>query len=301
MKVFLTGATGYVGGVVAEKLMTSGHVVTGLAHNEVGVSKLEQRGITPVMGDLNKPDTLAGPAIEADGVIHCGFIHDFSNYAGMIVTECNVLSAFSDALSNSGKPFVSTQATGYIQDTGTALVDETFPIVRGTPFAARAEAEARALQVAERGIRASVLRLPMCVYGRGGSYFVPMLLRTARENGASYWIEPGTSLQSTVHVEDLADLYVLALQSATAGSLYNAALESNIASRDLAQAVADNTGLPLKSVAADQANNVLGPVLTVVLSVNNNVSGAKAERELGWRKRTTVTFLDDIARGSYRV
>jgi nucleoside-diphosphate-sugar epimerase len=218
----------------------------------------------------------------------------------MIRTERGALDALADALADTGKPLVATTGTGYLKDTGTALVDETFPVNAASPFAARAEMETRALQFAERGVRASVLRLPMCVYGRGGSSFVPMLLHAARENGASYWVEPGDSRQSTVHVDDLADLYLLALQNASAGSLYNAVLETGIVARDLAQAVAENTGLPLKPLAPAQAMPTLGPILTTVLTLNNNTSGAKAERELDWHKRTTTRFLEDIAHGSYR-
>ena len=304
MKVFLTGATGYVGTRVAEKLLGAGHDVTGLARSEEGAAKLRERGVVPVMGDLKQPETLIAPAQNADGVIHCGFVHDFSDYEGMMATERGALSMFTNTLADSGKPFVSTQAIGYLQDTGAAPVDETWPINREGMFSMRAEMEDRSLQMAERGIRASVLRLPPCVYGHGGKGFVSMMLDAAQQNGASYCIEPGNCLQSTVHVDDLADLYLLALQNAPAGSVYNATLEPNIMARDLAQAIADNIGAPLKMIAPDQATSVFGPmlgvILTLVLTKNTNTTGAKAERELGWRKKSPVTFLDDIARGSYK-
>ena len=300
MEVFLTGATGYVGTAVTAKLLAAGHTVTGLARSEEGEAKLRARGINVVMGDLKQPDTLTAPARQADGVIHCGFVHDFSDYAAMMETERGAISMFADALADSDKPFVSTQATGYIQDHGPALVDETAPLDTDSLFAARAEMEIRTLQMVERGIKASVLRLPPFVYGHGGSGFVPWLLQIARDNSASCYIEPGSLMQSTVHVDDLADLYVLALQNASAGAVYNATLEYNIKTRDLAQAIGDNTGQPLKPLAPDQAMSVLGPILTAVLSKNVNASGEKAKRELGWRKTSSVTFLDDVARGSYK-
>src|SRR5215203_4273729 len=147
MKIFLTGATGYIGSVVAEKLQNKGYEITGLARNEESEAKLREKGIEPLRGDLKTVESLKRGAKEADAVIHTAFIHDFGGYAS----------------------------------TGETVADENFPYDRNSPFFSRAEAEQDALALSQKGIRSIVLRLPLFVYGRAGSSFVPFLINQARE------------------------------------------------------------------------------------------------------------------------
>ncbi len=300
MKVFLTGATGYIGTVVTEKLLAAGHSVVGLARNEAAASKLITRNVEPFLGDLRDTDKLAGAAREADGVIHTAFIHDFSDFEGAVQVERHVIAAFVDALSGSGKAFVATSGTGVLGDTGLRIVDETEIINPTGTLAARAVAEQDIQSAAQHNIRSITLRLPIFVYGRGGSTFIPFLIKDAGEAGVACYVEPGDFKYSVVHVDDVAALYVLALEKGTAGSVYHAVSESGITVKAIAQATARLVGCEAKSISNEVAKKVWGPELTTFFSINNQVSSSKAEKELGWKPQVSISILEDIEHGSYR-
>ncbi len=194
MSIFLTGATGYVGSVVAQKLQESGHKVIGLARNDTAIAKLQEHNIEPYLGDLSEPENLIRIAREVDGVIHTAFNHDFSNFAKAVQIERNIVAAFTDALEDSGKPLITSQGTAYLGDTGNLLANEETPYSTASDFsvfAMRAKAEQEALGAAQRGIRSIALRLPHFVYGRAGSVFVPFLLQAARQTGVAHYIGAG--------------------------------------------------------------------------------------------------------------
>lgn len=297
MKVFLTGATGYVGSVVAEKLLENGHQVSGLARNEAAEAKLRERSVAPLRGDLKNVESLMRGARDADGVIHTAFIHDFSDYDGAVRTDRAANAAFLEAISGTNKPFVATTGSAFLGDTGNAAADETFPIDTNSPFRSRAEAEREVLEMAKSGVRSAIVRLPLFVFGRGGSSFVPYLIRTAKEAGVSRYVEEGNQRVSAVHVEDAAQVYVSALQKAVAGSLYNVAAET-VTNKDIAEAVAKLVGVETENITLAEAQENFGP-MTGFLSINNQLSAVKAERELGWRPRARVSILQDIEGGSY--
>ncbi|HEX8366977.1 MAG TPA: SDR family oxidoreductase [Pyrinomonadaceae bacterium] len=298
MKVFLTGASGYVGSVVAEKLAGKGCKVSGLARNDAAEAKLRERKITPVRGDLQDFEALKKAASEADAVIHTAFSHNFSDYADAAKLDRNVIAAFAESLARANKPFIVTSSAAILGDTKGNEADEDYPFDQNSTRLLRGEAERDVLQLSSKGIRGVVLRLPLFVYGRGGSSFVPFMIRQARAAGAAYYVETGEQKVSAVHVEDAADLYALALEKSTAKGLYNVASES-VSLKDLNESIARLLNVKAQSITKEKAKEIFGKMFDF-LSIDNQLSAEKAQRELGWRANANKTILDDIENGSYR-
>lgn len=298
MKIFLTGATGYIGSVVAEKLRGKGYEVIGLARNDAAEAKLKDQGIEAFRGDLKMPESLKSGAQAADAVIHTAFIHDFSDYDGAVKTENAALSTFTEVLAGTNKPFIATSGSAFLGDTSDTVADEDFPYDRNSPFFSRAESEQDTLQMSQKGVRSAVLRLPLFVYGRSGSSFAPFLIRSAKQAGAANYIGAGAKKVSAVHVEDVADLYVLALETSTAKGLYNVAAES-VSLKELNESVARLLDVPAKSVPPEKAKEQFGAMFGF-LSISNQLDAAKARRELGWTPNAYHSITDDIENGSYR-
>ncbi|HEX8249082.1 MAG TPA: SDR family oxidoreductase [Pyrinomonadaceae bacterium] len=298
MKVFLTGASGYVGSVVAEKLKNKGYKVTGLARSDAAETKLSERKITPVRGDLQDFEVLKKAASEADAVIHTAFSHNFSDYSDAAKLDRNVIAAFAESLARTNKPFIVTSSSAILGDTRSNQADEDYPFDQNSTRLLRGETERDVLQLSSKGIRGVVLRLPLFVYGRGGSSFVPFMIRQAKEAGAANYVETGEQKVSAVHVEDAADLYALAMETSTAKGLYNVASES-VSLRDLNESIARLLNVKAQSISKEKAKETFGKMFDF-LAINNQLSAEKAERELGWRANANKTILDDIENGSYR-
>ncbi len=258
MKVFLTGATGYVGAAVAAKLQAAGHTVVGVARNEAGAATLRNRNVEPYLGDLKAPQGLIQGVQAADGVIHTAFIHDFSDFEGAVAVERNVIKAFVEALAGSGKPLITMSATAVLGDTGDRIVDETAPT---NAEAIRAKAEQDVVNAASQSIRSVALRLAPFVYGYGGSSFIPMLIKEGRETGIVRYVEAGANKVSAVHVDNAAQLYVLALERATAGSIFHVASQSGITVRAMAEAISRTVGCRTQSITMAEATAAWGPTL----------------------------------------
>lgn len=298
MKIFLTGATGYIGSVVAEKLIERGHKVLGLARNEASDAKIEAKGMTPFRGDLKDIESLKTGAKESDAVIHTAFIHDFSDYAGAVKTESAAIAAFSEVLAGTNKPFMATSGSAFLGDTKDVIADEDYGYDYKSPFISRSETEQDALQMSSKGIRSIVLRLPLFVYGRGGSSFVPYLIEQAKQMESANYIGTGAEKVSAVHVEDAASLYVAALETSTAKRLYNVATEA-VTLKEISEAIARLLNVKAQSISLDEAQKQFGSMFGF-LSINNQLSAEKARRETGWRANVNTTITDDIENGSYR-
>src|SRR5579875_3600181 len=266
MRVFLTGASGYIGSAVAEALQAAGHEVIGLARSEEQARQLAERGLRPHRGDLLQPETVAA-------------------------------GAMLRALAGSPKPFLYTSGVWVLGSTGDRIADESSPL-QPTPLVAyRAALEQEVLSGKERGPRVIVIR-PADVYGRGGG-LLRMLTQSARETGAARYVGDGRNRWSFVEVEDLARLYVLALEKAPAGSLFHAAHGPAVRMRELAEAASLGAGAGGKTAAwpLEEARKTLG-AFADALALDQQVSGAKAERELGWQPRGRPV-LEDLRAGSY--
>ncbi|MEH1835259.1 MAG: SDR family oxidoreductase [Nostoc sp.] len=300
MNIFLTGASGYIGSIVAQRLKETGHKVFGLTRSEASVQKLKALEIEPVLGTLQDREKLKIAARSCDGVIHTAFIHDYNDFASAVKTERDVIAAFTEALAGSGKPFIATSGTGLLGDTGDRVIDDSENFEFQGELAGRAAAEQDILRAAQQNICSVVLRLPIFVYGRGGSQFIPFLVDDAKQTGVARYVEPGDYKYSVVHVDDAAELYIHALYNGKAGSIYHAVSESGITNKAITEAVARMLGCKITEMSKEEAVQVWGIALTTFLAINNQVSSSKSDRELGWKLSAQTTILEDIEHGSYK-
>jgi len=305
MKIFLTGATGYIGGVVAEKLLQAGHQVTGLARSDASAQTLEKHGIEPFYGDLNNAESLTEAARKADGIIHTAFDLDSHDFLIASAIESKAVHALLSALEGSGKPLIFTSGTGVLGDTGKIIYDEETPVkISGSPtvraLQMRLDTEKAVLDAA--GIRGIVLRPPN-VYGRGDGRVLFMMLRAAgKKLGAvPYAAGAGENLWSYVHVDDLADLFVLAIQKAPAGELFHAGAQSGLRSQDIAAALSLGMGLGGRTVALQKTElgQAFGlPALADYWASNSQSSNEKAHRLLGWKPQY-LDLLHEVERTTH--
>ena len=298
MKIFLTGATGYVGSVVAEKLKGRGYKVSGLARNAESETRLSAKNIEAVRGELHDFDVLKTAASDADAVIHTAFSHNFDDYNDAVKLDREVIKKFAEALAQTNKPLIITSSSAILGDTRGNLADEDYPFGENSPRKFRGEAERDVLQLSSKGIRSIVLRLPLFVYGRAGSSFVPFVIKQAKQSGSANYFETGEHRVSAVHVEDAADLYLSALETSTAKGLYNVAAES-VSMKEMNEAVARLLDVKARSLSAERAREQFGKMFDF-LSINNQLDAAKAKRDLQWEINSNRTILDDIENGSYR-
>lgn len=309
MRVFVTGATGYVGSVVAEKLQQAGHAVAALARSDAAAAALGGRGMTVVRGDLASSDALADAARAADGVVHTAFDHGTGDFGAAVATEVGAVRTLIDAVRGSGTPLVITTGTAILGDTGDRVFDEDTPIPAPPPGAtARGMDAVRARVDVERevltapGIRGVVLRPPN-VYGRSDGKSVLAMLRVAGQalGAVPYATGTGDHRWSFVHVDDLADLYVLALERAAGGELFHAAGESGLRTRAIAEALSRGLGLGGKTVELEipALGQALGfPPLADYWARNSQSSSEKARRALGWQPSRTRMLADLAGRAS---
>lgn len=293
MKVFLTGATGYIGSAVAEALGKAGHRVIGLARSPESAQKLAELGIEVQLGNLQNAEALRDAASRADGVIHAASPSD----ATSAQADNMLLDAILSALQGTNKPFVYTSGVWVIGNTDNRIADEKSPL-HPTPLVAwRVACEHRLLDFAKGGVRASVLR-PAIVYGRGGG--IPAsFLQSAKECGAVVFVGNGENHWPVVHVDDLADLYVRILEKASPGSIFLGANREAVKVRDAAQAASAAAGIPgkLTPLPLGEARKTMGPYADA-LALDQRVSAEKARNVLGWQP-SRISFLEDLRRGSY--
>lgn len=290
MRIFLTGATGYIGSAVADRLRQAGHELSGLARSEAALSRVRASGIRPVSGDFSEPDSLGLAAQAADGVISMATTYD----PGI---DSPAIDAILDALAASGKPFIYTSGIWSHGDTGGRVIDETSPPRPASLVAWRQAVEDRVLEAANRGIRTVVIR-PAIVYGRGGG--IPAgFVESARKEGSARYVGTGDNRWPFVHVDDLADLYLLALEHAPAGTLLLGVTGPSHAVRDVAAAASKGAGAGGKTVGwpLEEARKTLG-LYADALVLDQQASGRRAQELLGWRPHRP-DVLEDLERGSY--
>ncbi len=295
--IFLTGATGYLGSVVGEKLKARGFKVKGLARNAKSAEKLSSKNIEPLIGELADLEVLKGAAKDSDAVIHTAFNHsgDYSSNAGL---DRDVINAFGEALAGTDKPLVITSTSAILADTKSVEADEDFPFDPNSSRVLRGEAERDIQQMSQRSIRAIALRFPLFIYGRGGSLFLPFMIDQAKKTGSANYIGRGEQMVSAIHVEDAAELFVSVLETSTAKGVYNAATES-ISLKELNESIARLLHLRAKSITDERARGAFGSVYEF-LSKSNQLSAEKAIRETEWSPSAFRKIEDDIENGSYR-
>ncbi|KAA0941276.1 SDR family oxidoreductase [Streptomyces apricus] len=296
MRVFVTGASGWIGSAVTDELVAHGHDVLGLARSDASAAALEKRNVTAHRGSLDDPDSLAAGAEAADAVIHLAFKHDFSDYAGAGRAERAAVQRMLDAMEGSGRPFLLASGLAHLTPGRSATEDDASP--HCTADSVRGGSENLALSYADRGVRPVALRFAPTVHGTGDHGFVSVLADIARTRGAAGYIGDGSSRWAAVHVADAARLVRLALDAAPPGFRVHAAAEEGVPSRDIAAALGDFLGLPAVSVPPEEAAEHFGWI-SHFFGADQPASSARTRDLLGWTP-TGPTLLDDIAAGAYK-
>ena len=289
MRVFVTGATGFIGEALVRELRTAGHQVLGLARNDDAADKLVRLGIEAHRGDLADIASLAAGARACEGVIHTAFIHDFSAYAAAAETDRLAVEAMADALEGSGKPFVLTSGTALLAP-GRIGTEEDAPAPESAA-SLRARTEVAALTSAGRGVRASVVRLPPSVHGIGDHGFVPALIEIARRSGVSAFIDDGANRWPAVHRLDAVRLYRLALEQAAPGSRLHGVAEEAITLQAIAETIGAGLGIPVRSLTQDQGRTHFD-WLAAFVAIDNPTSSARTREALGWIPKESGLLTD---------
>ena len=293
MRVFLTGASGWIGSVIARDLLAAGHSVAGLVRSKEKGDALAAVGGMPLVGALGDLDALRRGAAEADGVIHTAFGLDLSRIDELADEDRTTIETFGEVFAGSTRPIVVT--SGFLQLTGETATEEDRPAV--IPAFPRAS-EQTAFALAERGLHASVVRNPRSVHGKGETHgFVPMLAAVAREKGVSAYVGDGQNLWPSVHRLDAARVYRLALERGARGEAYHAVAEEGVPYREIAEAIGRQLGIPAKPLTPEEAEAHFGP-LAMWVGNNGPASSAWTAETLGW-KPEQVGIVADIERSDY--
>ncbi|KAL2819702.1 hypothetical protein BJX63DRAFT_418671 [Aspergillus granulosus] len=299
-RVFVTGATGFIGRVVTELAVKEGYNVRGLSRRDAGDALLKSLGATPVRGDLDDAELLTEESKNADIVLHLAFDHDFSKpYTDLLALDMKAVSALAKGLEGTNKPLVVTNGTAGIQaDPSGGETDETAPAAEH-PFGNRQDAESHALKYAEKGVRVVSIRLPQYVYGRGNNAgFTAQLIKIAVNSGESVYIGDGEYCFSDVYVDDAAQLYLLAAKRAKAGEVFNGTGHTTTTYKALATAISESVRVPIKPITKEDAVQRWGPFLAGFIGITNRASNKKAVKTLGW-KPVGPGLLWEVRFGSY--
>jgi nucleoside-diphosphate-sugar epimerase len=291
MRVFITGAAGFIGTATTKELIANGHEVLGLARSDANAKALEKLGAEVHRGSLEDLDSLRKGAKETDGTIHLAFIHDFSKFAENGQIDKRAIDAMGNVLTESDKPFIVTSGTLLVAPG--RLATEEDPVRPGLP---RMSEEA-GLAFAARGVRAMAVRLPQVHGGDGKCGLVNYLLNSAREKGVSAYIGDGGNRWSGAHRLDVAHLYRLALEKGLAGTSYHAVADEGVTARDIAEIVGRHLKLPVTSIAPEEASEHFG-IMAMFAGMDGAASSALTQQWLGW-KPTQIGLIADISRPNY--
>ena len=292
MRVFLTGATGWIGSVIAEELIQAGHSVVGLIRSG-GEPDRVGSAVEPLVGSLDNLNLLRRTAKEADGVIHTAFGSDFDDYARLGAQDSRAIEVFGAAYAGSDRPIVVTHGLGTLPEGHTFTEHDRPAIIPAYPRAS----EQTAFALAERGIRASAVRPARSVHGVGERHgFVPQFAELARAKGFSAYVGDGSNLWPACHRRDVARLYRLALERGARGEAYHAVAEQ-VPFKTMAEAIGRQTGVPARSISADLAEAHFGN-LALWVTGRGDVSAEQTRHELGWEPRE-IGLIANIDRPDY--
>ena len=287
MRVFVTGATGFIGGVVIPELLRAGHHVLGLSRTDAGDRALAAMGAESHRGDLADLGSLRRGAEQADGVIHAGFVHDFANFAENCAVDGRAIDALGDVLAGSQRPLVVTAGIPGLPGRVTTELDD---IPAGHPLPR--VSEQKALALAERGVHATVIRLPQ-VHDRDKAGLVTFLIAATRDKGVSAYLGTGQNRWAAVHRLDTAPLYRLALEKGVPGARYHAVAEEGVALRDIAEAVGRGLKMPAVSLSPEEAARHFGPRMFFA-GISNPASNALTREWLGWTPGAHPSLIEDL-------
>jgi len=276
MRVFITGATGFIGTAIVRELIDAGHEVVGLARSDAAARSLVAAGAAVHRGSLEDLESLRSGAGAADGVIHTAFIHDFSNYGPAADADRRAIETLGSVLAGSDRSLIVTSGTLLAQRKGPLATEED---AHDSNFPRKSEDAALAL--AASGVRASVVRLPPSVHGNGDHGFIPYLISTAREKGVSAFIGDGLNRWPTVHRLDAAHLYRLVVEKGGAGATYHGVADEGVPTREIAEAIGRGLNVPVVSKSAEAAADHFGWIARF-FAIDGPASSALTQERLGW-------------------
>jgi nucleoside-diphosphate-sugar epimerase len=290
MRVFVTGATGFVGTAVIQELIGAGHKVLGLARSDAAAASLASAGAKVHRGDLEDLGSLRSGAASSDGVIHTGFIHDFSRFQEVCEVDRRAIETLGDALAGSDRPLVVTSGTGMgSAGPGQPATEDHFDLSHPNP---RAASELAAEAVAARSVRVSVVRLPQ-VHDRFKQGLVTYAIAVAREKGISAYIGEGLNRWPAVHLLDAAPVYRLALEKGPTRARYHAVAEEGVPAREIAEAIGRGLKIPVVSMSPEEAAGHFG-WLGFFAGMDMPASSALTQQRLGWRPTQKPGMIDDL-------
>jgi nucleoside-diphosphate-sugar epimerase len=287
MRVFLTGATGFLGSAIIPELIGAGHQVLGLARSDAGAASLLTAGAAVHRGDIEDLDSLRRGAALSDGVIHTAFNHDFSKYKENCETDRRAVEALGSALEGSDRPLIVTSGTGMVAP-GRLGTEDDEPVP--SAVMPRSASEEAAASVASRGVRVSVVRLPQ-VHDRTKFGLVSYLMAIAREKRVSAYVGEGRNRWPAVHRLDAAALYKLAFEKGAARARYHAVGEEGVPVREIAEAIGRNLNVPTVSLSAEEAGAHFG-WLGMFVALDMPASSAKTRERLGWQPSHPTLVAD---------
>jgi nucleoside-diphosphate-sugar epimerase len=291
MRVFLTGATGFIGSAIVGELIDAGHQVLGLARSDAGAKSLIAAGAQVHRGALEDLESLRKGAAAADGVIHTAFIHDFNNYAPAAEADRRAIETLGAELAGSDRPLIVTSGTLLLQRRGPLVTEED----QANPNFPRKSEDS--LEMLSRGVHIIVVRLPPSVHGNGDHGFVPALINIARQKGVSAYIGDGLNRWPAVHRLDAAHLYRLALEKGSAGARYHGIADEGVPVRDIAEVVGRRLRLPVVAKSPEEAAEHFG-WLAHFLAIDAPASSVQTQKQLEWRP-THSSLIEDIDGPSY--
>ena len=293
MRVFVTGATGFIGSAVVKDLIAAGHQVIGVYRSDEKAPTLAAAGAEVYRGSIDDPDSLKDGAARSDGVIHLAFNHDFSKFAANCETDRRVVEALGSVLAGSGRPLIVTSGTAIAKVPPGAPATEDAPAITANEFPRAASEEAAAAAAATHGVSASVVRLPQ-VHDPERQGLISPWIAIAREKGVFAYIGEGRNRWPAAHISDVARLYRLAIEKAEPGAIYNAVGEEGVPARDIAETIGRRLKVPVKSITPEEAGGYFG-WLAHLAARDMPASSALTQKKLGWRP-TGPGLIADLER-----
>jgi nucleoside-diphosphate-sugar epimerase len=296
MRVFVTGATGFIGSAVVRELLASGHDVVGLARSDAAAESVAAAGATVHRGDLDDLESLRSAATTADGVVHTAYNHDFTiSRPDAAAADRRAIRAMAETLAGSGRPLVITSGTGR-RAPGQVATEDVLPDP-ATDLTGRVATELFATSFVERGVRVSVVRFPPTVHGRGDHGFVPRLINIARNTGVSAYPGDGANRWPALHRLDAAHLFRLAVESAPAGARLHGVGDEGVPVREIAEVIGRHLNVPVTSVTGDQVAEHFG-FLGAFFAADLPASSALTQQMLDWHP-VQPGLIADLDEGHY--
>jgi nucleoside-diphosphate-sugar epimerase len=288
MKIFVTGATGFVGSAVVQALLCANHEVVGLARSDAAAKSLAAAGAKAHRGELQDFESLQKGAAESDGVIHTAFIHDFSKFQENCELDRRVVDTLGSELAGSDRPLIVTSAIGVLR-AGQIVTEDTRPLSPSPNPRAATEEAARALM--DRGVCVSIVRLSPSTHGKGDHGFVPILIKMAREKNVSVYIGEGKNTWPAVHRLDAAQVFKLAVEKQACGAYYHAVAEEGVEFREIAEVIGQRLGVPVVSKSPEEAVAHF-TWFAHFASLNIKASSKQTQEKLGWHWRQPGLIAD---------